>query len=74
MYGDQAKHEPRPALGESQNQNIGLDFSLFNNRVTGSFNYFIRKQEDLLGDYQTSVPQSVRHHLHQCGNHEEYRF
>lgn len=29
--------------------NIGLDFGLFNNRLTGSFEYFIRKTDDMVG-------------------------
>ena len=41
------------------NQNIGLDFSLFNNILTGSVNYFHRKQVDLLGDYDTSLPPNL---------------
>lgn len=41
---------------KGHNQNIGLDFSLFNHRVSGSFNYFIRRQSDLLGTYNVSVP------------------
>lgn len=28
--------------------NVGLDFGLFQNRITGSFDYFIKKTEDLL--------------------------
>ena len=35
--------------------NFGLDFGLFNNRVTGSFDYFIKKTEDLL----YSIPLSL---------------
>ena len=34
---------------QGRNQNIGLDFSLFKNKISGSLNYYIRKQEDLLG-------------------------
>lgn len=41
---------------KGKNWNIGIDFSLFNNRVYGSFNYFNRKQQDLLGNYKVSVP------------------
>lgn len=37
------------------NFNIGLDFSLFG-RLTGSLNYYNRKQQDLLGNYNVSVP------------------
>lgn len=29
--------------------NIGLDYGLFNNRLTGSFDYFIRETRDMLG-------------------------
>lgn len=29
--------------------NIGLDWGLFNNRLTGSFDYFIRKTTDMIG-------------------------
>ena len=39
-----------------KNWNIGLDWALFNNRLFGSFNYYNRKQQDLLGDYNVSVP------------------
>ena len=44
---------------KGHNQNIGLDFSLFNHKVTGSFNYYIRKQEDLLGSYQVPTPPNL---------------
>lgn len=39
-----------------KNWNIGIDWALFNNRLFGSFNYYNRKQQDLLGDYNVSVP------------------
>lgn len=29
--------------------NIGLDFGMFNNRLTGDFNYFIRQTQDMVG-------------------------
>ena len=38
------------------NWNIGLDFALLNNRISGSINYFNRTQQDLLGDYNVSIP------------------
>ena len=41
---------------KGHNQNIGLDFSLFDHRLSGSLNYFIRRQSDLLGEYDVSVP------------------
>ena len=41
---------------KGKNWNIGLDWALFNGNLHGSFNYYIRKQQDLLGDYNVSVP------------------
>lgn len=38
------------------NWNVGLDFALLNNRLSGSINYFNRTQLDLLGYYNVSVP------------------
>lgn len=38
------------------NWNVGVDFSLFGNRLSGSVNYFNRTQKDLLGDYNVSIP------------------
>lgn len=38
------------------NWNVGLDFSLFDNKLTGSVNYYNRKQQDLLGDYTVPIP------------------
>lgn len=44
---------------KGKNQNIGIDFSLFNNKVTGSLNYYIRRQEDLLGNYNVPTPPNL---------------
>lgn len=41
---------------QGKNWNVGLDFSLFNNRLYGSFNYFHRRQQDLLGNYRVPMP------------------
>lgn len=38
------------------NWNVGLDFTVLNNRFSGSVNYFNRTQQDLLGDYNVSIP------------------
>lgn len=48
---------------KGKNWNIGLDFGLFNNIVSGSFNYFNRKQENLLGDYQVPSPPNLAQYL-----------
>ncbi len=41
------------------NQNLGLDFSLFNYRVSGSLNFYNRHQVDLLGSYEVPTPPNV---------------
>lgn len=49
---------PNPDLRweKGKNWNIGIDFSLFNYRLNGSLNYYSRKQQDLLGNYQVPMP------------------
>lgn len=44
---------------KGKNWNIGLDFSFLGNVVSGSFNYFNRTQQDLLGDYNVPLPTSI---------------
>lgn len=41
---------------KGKNWNVGVDFSLFDNIVAGSVNYYHRRQQDLLGTYPVSVP------------------
>ncbi len=43
-----------------KNFNLGLDFTLFNNRLSGTFNYYSRRQVDLLGEYNVAVPPNVQ--------------
>lgn len=45
---------------KAENLNIGVDFELFNRRLTGSLNYYTRKNKDLLGDYDSPVPPNVQ--------------
>ena len=49
---------PNPELGweYSKTWNFGLDFSLFNGRLSGSFEYYIQKTKDILLD--VSLPSS----------------
>jgi TonB-linked SusC/RagA family outer membrane protein len=42
------------------NTNIGLDFELLNNRITGSLNYYIRTNKDLLGNYAVPNPPNIQ--------------
>jgi len=42
------------------NYNAGIDFSLFGHRLSGSINYYIRKNKDLLGNYNVPIPPNVQ--------------
>jgi TonB-linked SusC/RagA family outer membrane protein len=44
---------------KGKNWNIGLDFSLINNTISGSVNYYNRKQYDLLGNYTVPIPPAI---------------
>lgn len=45
------------------NWNIGLDFSLFGNILTGSINYYNRTQKDLLGLYDAPIPPNIENKI-----------
>lgn len=56
VYGP--ANNPNPELRwEKQNSyNLGLDFGLFGSRVTGTFDAFIRRSEDVITNYDAPVP------------------
>ncbi len=56
VWGPSKNVNPDLKWEKGKNWNVGVDFSLFNNRLYGSFNYFSRRQQDLLGNYKVSVP------------------
>lgn len=56
VWGPSKNVNPDLKWEKGKNWNVGLDFSLLNNRVYGSLNYFSRRQQDLLGSYKVSVP------------------
>lgn len=56
VWGPSKNVNPELRWEKGKNWNVGLDFSLFNNRFYGSLNYFNRRQQDLLGNYKVSVP------------------
>ena len=56
VWGPSKNVNPDLKWEKGKNWNVGLDFSLFNNRFYGSINYFSRRQQDLLGNYKVSVP------------------
>ena len=56
IWGPSKNVNPDLKWEKGKNWNIGLDFSLFKNRLYGSINFFSRRQQDLLGNYKVSVP------------------
>lgn len=40
----------------ADNKNIGADFSLFNHKLSGTFNYFYQKRTDILARRNASIP------------------
>jgi TonB-linked SusC/RagA family outer membrane protein len=45
---------------KAQNFNAGLDFDMLGNKLTGSLNYYVRTNKDLLGNYNVPVPPNVQ--------------
>ena len=41
---------------KGKNWNVGIDFAVLKNRISGSLNYYSRKQTDLLGTYDVALP------------------
>lgn len=56
VWGPSKNVNPDLKWEKGKNWNIGLDFSMFDNRFYGSLNYFNRRQQDLLGNYKVPVP------------------
>lgn len=44
---------------KAENMNVGLDFELLGERISGYVNYYSRKNNDLLGFYDVSIPPNV---------------
>jgi TonB-linked SusC/RagA family outer membrane protein len=45
---------------QAQSFNVGLDFALFNSKLTGSVNYYTRRNKDLLGSYAVPIPPNTQ--------------
>ncbi|CAM4058394.1 TonB-linked outer membrane protein, SusC/RagA family [Pedobacter westerhofensis] len=56
VYGPASNINPDLSWEKSANFNAGVDFALFNNRLNGSVDYYIRTNKDLLGDYNVPLP------------------
>jgi TonB-linked SusC/RagA family outer membrane protein len=56
VYGPSSNINPDLSWEKSVNFNAGIDFSLFNSRLSGSVDYYIRTNKDLLGYYNVPLP------------------
>lgn len=59
VWGPGKNVNPDLRWEKGKNWNIGLDFAVLNNRISGSLNYFNRTQQDLLGYYKVPVPPNI---------------
>ena len=67
---------PNPELGweYSKTWNFGLDFSFFNGRLSGSFEYYIQKTKDILLDVTMPSTSGVSSYTGNIGNTENKGF
>ncbi|WPV02057.1 SusC/RagA family TonB-linked outer membrane protein [Mucilaginibacter sp. cycad4] len=56
VYGPSSNVNPDLRWEKSINFNAGLDFSILDNRISGSLDYYIRRNKDLLGSYNVPLP------------------
>ncbi|MGZ3871798.1 MAG: SusC/RagA family TonB-linked outer membrane protein [Mucilaginibacter sp.] len=56
VYGPSSNVNPDLGWEKAINFNVGLDFSLFNHRINGSLDYYVKKDKDLLGSYNVPLP------------------
>lgn len=56
VWGPGKNVNPDLRWEKGKNWNIGLDWTLLKGTLYGSFNYYNRRQQDLLGDYKVSIP------------------
>ncbi|HEX6428895.1 MAG TPA: SusC/RagA family TonB-linked outer membrane protein [Niastella sp.] len=56
VYGPSQNVNPNLGWEKAINFNAGIDFELFNSSLSGSLNYYVRKNKDLLGNYNVPLP------------------
>jgi hypothetical protein len=59
VIGPTQTANPDLAWEKAQNFNLGMDFDIKNGLISGSLNYYIRKNNNLLGDYPIPVPPNI---------------
>ncbi|MGN5956112.1 SusC/RagA family TonB-linked outer membrane protein [Sphingobacterium lactis] len=63
-YGPDRNPNPNLRWETKKETNIGLDFTLFNSKLTGSLDVFQRKTVDLLDTYITPQPPFIRNNIY----------
>ncbi len=56
VYGPASNVNPDLKWERAINFNAGVDFTLFKNRLSGSVDYYVRTNKDLLGYYEVPLP------------------
>ncbi len=56
VYGPGNNYNPNLRWERAIAYDLGLDFALFGGRLSGNFDVFLRKNSDLISNYQVSVP------------------
>lgn len=59
-YGPNNNPNPNLRWERKQEVNLGLDFALFKNRLTGTVDVYRRRTSDLLGNFNTQLPPFVQ--------------
>ncbi|MFD3002378.1 SusC/RagA family TonB-linked outer membrane protein [Pontibacter toksunensis] len=56
VYGPGNNYNPDLRWEKAISYNVGLDFALFSNKLSGSIDYFDRRSSDLISEYRVPVP------------------
>ena len=63
-YGPSNNPNPNLRWEKKQEFNVGVDFALFDNRLTGAIDAYHRRTSDLLGSFNTQLPPFVQSTLY----------
>ncbi|NJK98823.1 MAG: TonB-dependent receptor, partial [Bacteroidales bacterium] len=71
VYGPSNNPNPNLRWEKQLSYNAGIDFSLFNSRLTGSIDLFLRKGKDVISNYDVPVPPYLHdQYIHQRCYHK----
>jgi TonB-linked SusC/RagA family outer membrane protein len=59
VYGPGNNYNPNLRWEKAIAYDLGIDFALFNNKLSGSIDAFVRQNSDLISDYQVPVPPNL---------------